>query len=73
MLSVLTLTLFKVIKKGQWVLALILILMSFHSMIDDLNLYLHNNIFWVLIGVLIYPDYQFADENDGNNSFETIV
>ena len=73
MLSVLTLTLSKVIKKRQWVLAFILIMMSFHSMIDDLNLYLHNNIFSVLIGVLIYPDYQFADENDSNNSFETIV
>ena len=45
MLSVLTLTLSKIIKKRQWVLALILILMSFHSMIDDLNFYLHNNIF----------------------------
>jgi wzy len=64
MLLVLTLTLFKVIKKRQWVLALILILMSFHSMIDDLNLYLHNNIFWILIGALIYPDYQFSDESN---------
>ena len=64
MLSVLTLTLSKIIKKRQWVLALILILMSFHSMIDDLNFYLHNNIFWILVGALIYPDYQFSDEGD---------
>ena len=64
MLSVLTLTLSKIIKKRQWVLALILILMSFHSMIDDLNLYLHYNIFWILIGSLIYSDYQFSDERD---------
>ena len=63
-LSVLTFTLLKVIKKRQWVLALILILMSFHSMIDDLNFYLHNNIFWILIGALIYPDYQFSGESD---------
>ena len=76
MLSVLTLTLLKVIKKRQWVLALILILMSFHSMIDDLNFYLHNNIFWILVGVLINPDYQFSDESDedlGEHSFEKIV
>lgn len=64
MVSLLTLTLFKVIQKRQWVLALILILMSFHSMIDDLNLYLYNNIFWILLGCLINPDYQFSDKND---------
>ena len=76
MLSVLTLTLSKIIKKRQWVLALILILMSFHSMIDDLNFYLHNNIFWILVGALIYPDYQFSDESNeelGEHSFEKIV
>ena len=76
MLSVLTLTLSKIIKKRQWVLALILILMSFHSMIDDLNFYLHNNIFWILVGALIYPDYQFSDESDEElreHSFEKIV
>ncbi len=76
MLSVLTLTLSKIIKKRQWVLALILILMSFHSMIDDLNFYLHNNIFWILVGALIYPDYQFSDESDeelGEHSFEKIA
>lgn len=76
MLSVLTLTLSKIIKKRQWVLALILILMSFHSIIDDLNFYLHNNIFWILVGALIYPDYQFSDESDeelGEHSFEKIV
>ena len=64
MLSVLTLTLSKVIKSRQWVLAFILIMMSFHSMIDDLNFYLHYNIFWILVGALIYPDYQFSDEGD---------
>ena len=64
MVSLLTLTLFKVIKSRQWILAFILILMSFHSMIDDLNLYLHYNIFWILIGSLIYSDYQFSDERD---------
>ena len=64
MVSLLTLTLFKVIKSRQWVLAFILIMMSFHSMIDDLNLYLHYNIFWILIGSLIYSDYQFSDERD---------
>ena len=76
MLSFLTLTLSKIIKKRQWVLALILILMSFHSMIDDLNFYLHNNIFWILVGALIYPDYQFSDESNeelGGHSFEKIV
>lgn len=76
MLSVLTLTLSKIIKKRQWVLVLILILMSFHSMIDDLNFYLHNNIFWILVGALIYPDYQFSDESNeelGGHSFEKIV
>ncbi len=76
MVSVLTLTLSKVIKSRQWVLAFILIMMSFHSMIDDLNFYLHNNIFWILVGVLINSDYQFSDESDedlGGRSFEKIV
>lgn len=76
MVSVLSLTLLKVIKKRQWILALILILMSFHSMVDDLNLYLHNNIFWILVGVLINSDYQFSDEGDedlGGRSSEKIV
>ena len=76
MVSVLSLTLLKVIKKRQWILALILILMSFHSMIDDLNFYLHNNIFWILVGVLINSDYQFSDESDedlGGRSSEKIV
>ena len=75
-LSVLSLTLLKVIKKRQWVLAFILIMMSFHSMIDDLNFYLHYNIFWILAGTLIYPDYQFSDESDeelGEHSFKKIV
>ena len=76
MVSLLTLTLFKVIKSRQWVLAFILIMMSFHSMIDDLNLYLYYNIFWILLGSLIYPDYQFSDESDEElrgNSFEKII
>ena len=65
MVSLLTLTLFKVIKSRQWVLAFILIMMSFHSMIDDLNLYLHYNIFWILLGSLIYSNYQFSEERYG--------
>ena len=76
MVLVLSLTLLKVIKKRQWILALILILMSFHSMIDDLNFYLHTNIFWILVGVLINSDYQFSDESDedqGGRSFGKIV
>ena len=64
MVLLLTLTLFKVIKSRQWVLTFILIMMSFNSMIDDLNLYLHYNIFWILMGSLIYTDYQFSDESD---------
>ena len=64
MIILLTLTLFKVIKRRQWVLAFILILMSFHSIIDDLNLYLQYNIFWILIGSLIYSDYQSSSERD---------
>ena len=76
MVTLLTLTLSKAIKKNQWIIAFILIVMSFQSMIDDLNLYLHYNIFWILIGSLIYSDYQFSDESDeelGGNSFEEII
>lgn len=62
MLALLTLTLFKVIKKDQWVIAFILIVMSFQSMIDDLNMYLHYNIFWILIGSLIYTQYHYSNE-----------
>lgn len=62
MLALLTLTLFKAIKKDQWVIAFILIVMSFQSMIDDLNMYLHYNIFWVLIGSLIYTQYHYSNE-----------
>lgn len=62
MLALLTLTLFKAIKKDQWVIAFILIVMSFQSMIDDLNMYLHYNIFWILIGSLIYTQYHYSNE-----------
>lgn len=64
MLTLLTLTLSKAIKKNQWIIAFILIVMSFQSMIDDLNLYLHYNIFWILIGSLIYSDYQFSESSN---------
>ncbi len=64
MVTLLTLTLFKAIKKNQWIIAFILIVMSFQSMIDDLNLYLHYNIFWILIGSLIYSDYQFSESSN---------
>lgn len=62
MLALLTLTLFKAIKKDQWVIAFILIVMSFQSMIDDLNMYLYYNIFWILIGSLIYTQYHYSNE-----------
>lgn len=68
MVTLLTLTLSKAIKKNQWIIAFILIVMSFQSMIDDLNLYLHYNIFWILIGSLIYSDYQFSES--GNEELE---
>ena len=64
MLTLLTLTLSKAIKKNQWIIAFILIVMSFQSMIDDLNLYLHYNIFWILRGSLIYSDYQFSESSN---------
>ena len=64
MVTLLTLTLSKAIKKNQWIIAFILIVMSFQSMIDDLNLYLHYNIFWILIGSLIYSDYQFSESSN---------
>ena len=64
MVTLLTLTLSKAIKKNQWIIAFILIVMRFQSMIDDLNLYLHYNIFWILIGSLIYSDYQFSESSN---------
>ena len=61
-LSILTLTLVKLLKKGQMVLGIILVILSFHALIDDLILNLYYNIFWILIGMLIYKEYQFNDK-----------
>ena len=61
-LSLLTITLVKLLKKGQMVLGIILVILSFHALIDDLILNLYYNIFWVLIGMLIYKKYQFYDK-----------
>ena len=71
MVTLLTLTLSKAIKKNQWIIAFILIVMSFQSMIDDLNLYLHYNIFWILIGSLIYSDYQFSEASNEELEYDS--
>ena len=71
MVTLLTLTLSKAIKKNQWIIAFILIVMSFQSMIDDLNLYLHYNIFWILIGSLIYSDYQFYEASNEELEYDS--
>ena len=52
----LTLTLSKAIKEkisGIYCFLFLIVMKFFSSMIDDLNLYLHYNIFWILIGSLI--------------------
>lgn len=61
-LSILTATLMKLLKLREYVLVVILIVMSFHSLIDDLTFNLYYNIFWLLIGTLMFKDYKFTDE-----------
>ena len=60
-LTLLTATLVKLLKKGQIVLSIILISLSFHALIDDLILNIYYNIFWILIGSLIYRKYRYSE------------
>ena len=53
LLIILTITLNHLLRKKEYVLSLILIVLSFHAMIDDLILNLHYNIFLILIGTLM--------------------
>ncbi|HHK7361445.1 TPA: polymerase, partial [Streptococcus pneumoniae] len=64
-LSLLTATLVKLLRKGQIVLSIIIVSLSFHALIDDLILSIHYNIFWILLGSLIYSNYQFSEERYG--------
>lgn len=47
--ALLTLLLFYLYKQKQYTLMLILILLSFHAMIDDLIFHLHYNLFWAML------------------------
>ena len=68
LLLILTLTLHTLLKRKEYVLSLILIVLSFHAMIDDLILNLHYNIFLILIGVLMNRYYPtFEDKLQLNN------
>ena len=60
-LTLLTATLLNLLKKGQIVLSIILISLSFHALIDDLILNIYYNIFWILIGSLIYRKYRYSE------------
>lgn len=63
LLLIFTLTLHYLLKQKQYVLSLILIILSFHAMIDDLIINLHYNIFLILIGTLMNQKQSAFEEN----------
>lgn len=63
LLIILTITLNHLLRKKEYVLSLILIVLSFHAMIDDLILNLHYNIFLILIGTLMNQSQSNFEEN----------
>ena len=63
LLFILTFTLHYLLKQKQYILSLILIILSFHAMIDDLIINLHYNIFLILIGTLINQNQSAFEEN----------
>ena len=63
LLVIFTLTLHHLLKQKQYVLSLILIILSFHAMIDDLIINLHYNIFLILIGTLMNQNQSAFEEN----------
>lgn len=52
-LTIMTLTLYTMIKKKQYSQAIILVFFAMHSLIDDLMLYLYFNTFWFMIGTTL--------------------
>lgn len=63
LLLIFTLTLHYLLKQKQYVLSLILIILSFHVMIDDLIINLHYNIFLILIGTLMNQNQSAFEDN----------
>lgn len=63
LLLIFTLTLHYLLKQKQYVLSLILIILSFHAMIDDLIINLHYNIFLILIGTLMNQTQSAFESN----------
>ena len=63
LLIILTATLNHLLRKKEYVLSLILIVLSFHAMIDDLIINLHYNIFLILIGTLMNQNQSAFEEN----------
>ena len=63
LLVIFTLTLHHLLKQKQYVLSLILIILSFHAIIDDLIINLHYNIFLILIGTLMNQNQSAFEEN----------
>lgn len=63
LLLIFTLTLHYLLKQKQYVLSLILIILSFHAMIDDLIINLHYNIFLILIGTLMNQNQSAFEDN----------
>lgn len=63
LLLIFTLTIHYLLKQKQYVLSLILIILSFHAMIDDLIINLHYNIFLILIGTLMNQTQSAFESN----------
>lgn len=63
LLLIFTLTIYYLLKQKQYVLSLILIILSFHAMIDDLIINLHYNIFLILIGTLMNQTQSAFESN----------
>ncbi len=62
LLSLLTYTAFKIWKKNDYPILVILFILALHGAIDDLGIYLHYNTFWFIIGECFISRISNADK-----------
>lgn len=64
---IMTIVIFKLLTSKNYLLVFLLILISYHALIDNLVLGLHYNFFWILIGKVLFSKVENLDRLENNN------
>ncbi|MGN8862555.1 hypothetical protein ACTNCE_11630 [Dorea longicatena] len=62
-LFLITFALYKIYKDQEYYLLIILVAIAFHSIIDDLSLYLYYNTFWIPVGFYLIESTEVRKDN----------